>query len=176
MDFPSFLRQAGAARVSVLLQPSNTWGPIGDYHFRTNALRAVENGFTHIRCSSGGYSGAATPFYSFVHRVATLRNATVSFTVPLRRGPVWTVYSHGGFVFEWAIAAMALAIAILTILPSGFARRCLPQRVARHLLLGDLSWSSIQQQHFQPAPSGEMGDSDDFELRREPLPSVPLLS
>lgn len=48
-DFPDFIRQAGWKNASILLQPSWTWGPMGQRHFVVNALRAVENGATLFR-------------------------------------------------------------------------------------------------------------------------------
>lgn len=124
MDFPGFLRQAAAARVDVLLQPSNTWGPIGAYHFADNALRAVEGGFTHVRCSSGGYSGVATARRSFVHHIASLNARALSLSVPLSRA-LWTPYAHGGFLLEWVVLAAAVALWLLMALPG--------ERVDAHL-------------------------------------------
>lgn len=119
------MRQAGRAEVDVLLQPSNTWGPVGEYHFRNNALRAVENGFTHVRCSAGGYSGVATPLYSFVHHVATLNQKTVLFTVPLRPR-VRTFYVAAGYLFEVMNLAAAAALLVLAAIPRPTAARLLP--------------------------------------------------
>lgn len=50
-DFPDFVSHAAWANrnVSILLQPSWTWGPIGERHFAVDALRAVENGATLFR-------------------------------------------------------------------------------------------------------------------------------
>lgn len=169
MDFPSYLRQAGAAGVNVLLQPSNTWGPIGAYHFRENALRAVENGFTHVRCSSGGYSGAATPFYSFVHHIATLDYSTVAFAVPLRE-PLWTPYSRlAGFLVEPAVAAAALAFSLLASLPEDFVRRRLPK--------ASLRWLGLRQQDADFGATGESSGAAavdaDLELQRDSLLTAP---
>ena len=172
MDFPQYLRQAGAAGVNLLLQPSNTWGPIGDYHFRGNALRAVENGFTHVRCSSGGYSGVATPFYSFAQHSATLHNETLAFRVPVR-SPVWTIYSHAGFLLEWAVVIAAVLISLLVFLPPVCIRRCLPEAAAAWLKLTGQS-DEVLQRHESSVPGDETNNSsrvvDDPERQqREPL-------
>jgi len=50
-------------RVDIMVQPSWTWGPVGPLEFDTDAFRAVENGFTLLRCSSVGVSGVVSPFY-----------------------------------------------------------------------------------------------------------------
>ena len=43
--------------MDLLLQPSWTWGAILSRHMEGNAVRAVENGFSLLRCSSQGESG-----------------------------------------------------------------------------------------------------------------------
>jgi len=53
MDFPQWVRKGGREGVSLLLQPSWTWGPLGQLHAYGSAVRAVENGFNLFRCSSG---------------------------------------------------------------------------------------------------------------------------
>lgn len=53
MDHPSYVREAGLQRVDLMLQPSWTWGSIGQRHFATDALRAVENGFSLLRWGRG---------------------------------------------------------------------------------------------------------------------------
>lgn len=57
MDFPLWAKEAGRARVALMLQPSWTWGPLGQLHAFDSAIRGVENGFAVFRCSSGGVSG-----------------------------------------------------------------------------------------------------------------------
>ena len=53
MDFPQWVRKGGRDGVSLLLQPSWTWGPLGQLHGYGSAVRGVENGFSVFRCSSG---------------------------------------------------------------------------------------------------------------------------
>lgn len=150
MDFPGYLRQAGGRRADLLLQPSNTWGPIGAYHFADNALRAVEGGFTHVRCSSGGFSGVATPFYSFVHRAASLNHRALSFSVPLRRA-VWTPYAHGGFLLEWAVAGAAVLLWGVMAMPRRLLERHLPRAAAR------LLWPVQSEPPHEEPPATEEG-------------------
>lgn len=59
----TFLKTCGLSRVDIMVQPSWTWGPVGPLEFDTDSFRAVENGFTMLRCSSVGVSGVVTPFY-----------------------------------------------------------------------------------------------------------------
>lgn len=156
MDFPGFLRQAGAAGVDLLLQPSNTWGPIGEYHFRNNALRAVEGGFTYLRCSAGGYSGVADPLFTFVHHQASLNRDVLAFSVPLQ-GHVWTPYAHGaGALLEGLNAAAAALLCVAVLLPTGWwdrARRRRPGAAGPggdDRIEGPTEQDNGRQEHHQP--------------------------
>jgi apolipoprotein N-acyltransferase len=56
-DFPSYILQSSSKDADIMLQPSWTWGPLGKLHSQMDSARAAENGFTLLRCSSGGTSG-----------------------------------------------------------------------------------------------------------------------
>ena len=47
-----------------MLQPSWTWGAILSRHMEGDAVRAVENGFSMLRCSSQGESGVVRQLVS----------------------------------------------------------------------------------------------------------------
>ncbi len=99
----------GARRVDVLLQPSWTWRGLGSRHFEGDALRAVENGFNYLRCSSDGESGVVTARGQFVGRRFTGHAPTgpaVVFSLPLHPR-IETAFTAGGYIFEWLVAAAA---------------------------------------------------------------------
>jgi len=169
MDFPSYLRQAGSAGVDLLLQPSNTWGPIGAYHFRENALRAVENGFTHVRCNSGGFSGVATPLFDFVHHTASLSRKTLLFSVPLRRH-TWTPYASGGLhLLEWLNLAAAVCMLAMLCIPTAALL------AARQSCLSPLCRLMLATMQRQPDGllSGEAGEEETAAVPL--LPSLPVI-
>jgi len=56
MDFPDLIRQAGQARVDILLAPYKDWESIRVQHAQMAIFRAVENGFTIVRPSLSGIS------------------------------------------------------------------------------------------------------------------------
>ncbi len=62
-DFPETIR-LNSRGASLMLQPGWDWSTIGILHVRMGAMRAVENGFTLRRCSSGGVSGVCPPYGS----------------------------------------------------------------------------------------------------------------
>lgn len=115
-DFPDFIHQAGRQRVDILLQPSWTWGPTGEHHWKSNAVRAVENGATMIRCSSGGVSGVVSPYYDFLQQYFTGANDFVTFKFPQRQG-LNTVYSIMGVAFDWLCLGLTGVFCLLNLVP-----------------------------------------------------------
>jgi hypothetical protein len=61
MDYASHIRAAGREQVDLMIQSSWTWGAFGARHAAGDAMRAVENGFTLLRCSSDGVTAVYSP-------------------------------------------------------------------------------------------------------------------
>lgn len=119
LDFPSYISQAGAAKVDVFLQPSWTWGAISSRHFDGDAVRAVENGFNLFRCSSEGESGIVDPRGRVSSRKFTGADPTETTVFELPLHPrVETFYTVVGFVFQWVLVAAAAGIYLVVVLPS----------------------------------------------------------
>jgi predicted amidohydrolase len=64
LSFPNLIARAASqgAGAELFIQPGWDWGPIATLHARMSAARAVEQGMTLFRCSSGGVSGVYGPF------------------------------------------------------------------------------------------------------------------
>lgn len=127
-DFPLLLRSAGGHDASLLIQTSQTWGGqwFRERHAHGNALHAVENGYTLLRCGSDGVTGVFDSLGRTLAWHATGSAGVVEMAVPspqaLRRR---TLYAHaGGWLFGWACLACALLAAAATALPE----RMLPHR------------------------------------------------
>eukprot|EP00850_Spirogloea_muscicola_P018523 SM000170S02695 [mRNA] locus=s170:230753:236966:- [translate_table: standard] len=116
MEFPGFIWQAGRKRVDIMLQPSWTWGPIGTMEARNDAVRAAENGFTLLRCSSTGVSAIITPLYRTLLWREELDSGLVTAQMPLTRH-VRTFYSVAGFLLGYVLTAAALLLLLLAFLP-----------------------------------------------------------
>ena len=123
-NFP-FVNQVHGKYADLMIQPSWTWGPNGVFHAYVNRLRAVENGFTQIRCSSYGVSGIFDPFHRIHLQQYTLGHGHGFVTeIPLY-GRRWTMYGALGgsrvdAFFVLAAAAWitsAAALAALAALP-----------------------------------------------------------
>ncbi|CAM0142264.1 hypothetical protein VKS41_002253 [Umbelopsis sp. WA50703] len=115
-NFPSLIDQAGQNKVDLMLQASWTWGPLGTFHARGNSLRAIENGFTMLRCGSQGMSGVFTHTSDspYQQQFATLSNQTLIFQVP-RLSYVRTTYTVFRGAFGWICLALGLVILIYLI-------------------------------------------------------------
>lgn len=109
LDHAHFAMTAAQQGVDIMLQPSWTWGAVGPRHFSGNQLRALEGGFTIIRCSSSGVSGVVTPGGQVTTQALTGPSDQVIYTVPLfpRR---WTPYVHMGLHY---VELLNLGLAVL---------------------------------------------------------------
>ena len=153
LDHAHFALQAAKNKADIFLQPSWTWGSVGPRHWTGNQLRAIEGGYSIIRCSSSGVSGSVSPGGLVTSQFYTGEEQEEGFMVPLlpRR---WTPYVGLGFHYvEWANLAIAGALWVVLIAyqpvldlwgryeafletgTSGGRRRSSPQ-VSRRLLLG----------------------------------------
>ncbi len=120
------------AGVSLLLQPSWTWGPIGQLHAWDSAVRGVENGFALFRCSSGGLSGYWDATYT-PHMLSYTTLSSPFFlqaTVP-RPAARPTLYPWVGFVFGWLCLAVACGYVIVIVGPGDKAMRVAASRFRR---------------------------------------------
>ncbi|KAG0169075.1 hypothetical protein DFQ30_003988 [Apophysomyces sp. BC1015] len=102
-NYAQFIWQAGRHKVDVMLQASQTWGPMGTYHAQQNAIRAVENGFTLFRCVSEGMSGVFEPTANgiFTQKNPTLTDEIRLFYLPLQKR-INTLYGYIGDTFGYS--------------------------------------------------------------------------
>jgi apolipoprotein N-acyltransferase len=105
--------------VDLFLQPSWTWNAISSRHFETNAVRAVENGFTLFRCSSNGESGIVDPRGKVQQRQFTGHSPLEKhvFSLPLNRR-VQTLYASAGYGFEWLCLAVTACFYLAVLIPA----------------------------------------------------------
>jgi len=116
MNFPWTIVQAGRNQVDLLLQPSWTWGPLGQWHAENNAVRAVEMGFTTFRCSSVGYSGVWSANGETLFSHPGLYHVDIeNIEIPIRTRS-WTWYGLFGDMMPW----ICVAIGVLLYLPMAF--------------------------------------------------------
>jgi apolipoprotein N-acyltransferase len=116
MDFPNLIRQAGAAEVDVMFNPSNDWEEVAYRRMQMATFRAIENGFSLVRPTSHGFSAAA----DYQGRVLGLTDYFTSEDpvmiayVPIKG--VKTVYSQIGDLFAWlCMAGLVAAIAWVVV-------------------------------------------------------------
>lgn len=123
LNFPFFIWSALPRSTDILVQPSATWGPIGMYHYRVNAVRAIEQGVLLVRCSSQGFSGVFFPDGRISAFVGTNQDGDYEFTIPNNFRRRTTVYSYIGDAFAFVVCAFALLIWIAAVLPTSVLLR-----------------------------------------------------
>jgi apolipoprotein N-acyltransferase len=112
LDHPGLIRQAGRAKADILLAPSSDWREIDPIHTRMAAFRAVENGFSLVRCTNEGLSAA----FDYQGRMLAAADYFNSHAAPLvsyvpAKG-VETVYSVIGDAFPWLCAATIVLLLV----------------------------------------------------------------
>lgn len=102
MDFPTFINQAGKKNVDIMLVPANDWEKITPYHANLSKLRAIENGFSMVRCTGQGLSLAVDYNGKVLNQLnyyQTEENIMIS-DIPIKG--VKTIYAKMGDWFVWA--------------------------------------------------------------------------
>lgn len=118
MDFPTFINQAGKKNVDIMLVPANDWKEITPYHANMSKLRAIENGFSMVRCTGQGLSLAVDYNGKVLNQLnyyQTEENIMIS-DVPIKG--VKTIYAILGDWFVWLCL-----IGLLFIVGKVFYRR-----------------------------------------------------
>ena len=101
MDFPTFINQAGKKNVDIMLVPANDWKERTPYHANMSKLRAIENGFSMVRCTGRGLSSAVDykgNMLSQLDYYKTKENIMIS-DVPMKGAK--TIYANMGDWFVW---------------------------------------------------------------------------
>jgi apolipoprotein N-acyltransferase len=126
MDNPGFIRQAGRARVGLLLVPTWDWPAIENLHMAMAQFRAVENGFSIVRSTREGYSAA---FDGLGNPLALSGRNTSERTliadVPVES--VWTVYPLLGDWFGWLCVAGLIGLILISVWRSPRVSKIEPQ-------------------------------------------------
>jgi apolipoprotein N-acyltransferase len=116
MDVVPYMRQAGLARVGLVLAPADDWPAIERDHAAISVYRAVENGFALVRPTSKGISLAVDSLGRELGRgeYYTAERLTVVAAVPVQAVP--TLYSRIGDIFAYGSIAVLVIITALGLL------------------------------------------------------------
>ena len=94
--------------------PSWYWASIGQNLWEHNIFRAIENGFTVIKCSENEISGAVDPYGRTIAALPTLSDDVYTFKVPVQKG-VQTWFVSGGWIFGWACVGLSPLIFLMAV-------------------------------------------------------------
>jgi len=113
MDLVPYPRQAGLAKVGLMLVPADDWLAIENDHANSAVYRAIENGFSMIRPTSKGVSLAVDPLGRELARgeYYTTDRLTIVAEVPVQALP--TLYSQIGDVFAYACILTLVVVTIV---------------------------------------------------------------
>eukprot|EP00986_Skeletonema_menzelii_P006058 scaffold2288_cov131-Skeletonema_menzelii.AAC.4 len=111
-DFPYLFHDVSNA--DIVLGASQYWDSIGFMFWEHNIFRAIENGFTVIKCSEDGITGAVDPYGRVLAAVPTSGNETHLMEVPVESGVV-TLYGAGGWMFGWVCTFFSPLMLLLVI-------------------------------------------------------------
>eukprot|EP00804_Cyclotella_cryptica_P027164 CCRYP_016077-RA/>CCRYP_016077-RA protein AED:0.19 eAED:0.19 QI:0/-1/0/1/-1/1/1/0/546 len=111
-DFSYLLQNAHDA--DLVIGPSWYWASIGYNLWGHNTFRAIENGFTLIKCSEYGMTGALDPYGRPMVAFPTLNEDVHTFEVPVQRG-IGTVFGSGGWIFGWVCVGLSPIVVLLSV-------------------------------------------------------------
>ena len=118
-DFPTYIRQATAKKVDILLVPSSDWKEIDPLHTRMISLRAVENGISLVRHS---YTSLSMAWNYLGEPLATMDYFTTKDRVMISHLPterVFTLYGVFGDYFPWLCIAGLIVLIVIGIRNKG---------------------------------------------------------
>ena len=101
MDFPALMQQAGKQNVDILFGPSNDWPAINEIHVRMAKMRAIEQGYSLVRPTGGGFSFVTDPYGRIIAYQNTNRSGEYILTANVFTKGVTTIYSIIGNTFSW---------------------------------------------------------------------------
>jgi len=101
LDHISFVQQAGREGVDILLDPSFDWEGIDPFHTNMVSFRALENGFSIIRCTADGLSAAYDYQGRCISSSDSYKSGEYAMTseIPIKGNK--TIYSFVGDIFAW---------------------------------------------------------------------------
>ncbi len=119
LDFPALLRLAGRQGIGLMVGPSSDWREIAPLHAKMAIPRAIENGFSLLRPTSGGRSIATDPQGRVTAKLDYADDSMVAYVAAV---PVGTLYGSVGELFAWLCLAAFVSISLLAVRGSWSSR------------------------------------------------------
>jgi len=112
-DFPYLFRQASNS--DLVIGASWYWASIGNSFWNHNIFRAIENGFTMIKCAEEGITGGVDPYGRTLVAIPSLMNEVHVMEIPVQKG-ITTFYSILGWAFGWICVFLSPLMLFLLML------------------------------------------------------------
>jgi len=115
-DYPAIIREAGQLDADFFILPSNEWIQLDPLHTHMAMFRAVENGFSLLRHTSGSYSLAVDyqgrALGGMHHSTSPSRTFVVELHTEGRTGT--TVYAQFGDWFAWGNVGLLMMFTVIS--------------------------------------------------------------
>ena len=115
LDFPLFINQL-KSEIDLLLVPSFDWKEITPEHTHMGTFRALEHGFSLIRCTGEGLSIAVDPYGRTVAALTYFNTDDHIMISDVPMKGVTTIYSRIGDLFAWLCCAGFVVIVTWALL------------------------------------------------------------
>lgn len=114
MYFPNLIRQAGKAGVDLMLTPARDWRGIAPHSTYGTTFRAIENGFSMVRCTGDGLSVAVDYQGRLVVAADYFTSDEQIMIADLPMKGVTTIYARIGDLFAWC-CIISLVVLLLWV-------------------------------------------------------------
>lgn len=110
-DHPELMREAGRLNVDFMFVPSNEWAELEPLHTHMAMFRAIENGYSLLRQTSGTYSLAVDALGNELGGMRHSTSEDKALVVQLSpQGTGGTLYAAWGDWFAWGCLVFALGL------------------------------------------------------------------
>lgn len=111
IDFPGLVAQASEQQADLLIVPSGDWPEVARLHANMAMMRAIEQGVTVVRPTTGGVSVAYDRMGRTIGRLDTVYDGIQTMTVWLPDQRTSTLYGAVGDLPAWLSAPLTLLLA-----------------------------------------------------------------
>lgn len=116
MDFPDFIRQAGKAKVDIMLVPAYDWKEISPFHAYMASFEAIQNGFSLLRPNGAGVSAAFDYHGKLLAQSDTFTSENNVLYADIPTSSTSTLYKLIGFIFPLISILYLLLIVVKKII------------------------------------------------------------
>ncbi len=112
-NYPELIRQAGQARVDIMLATYRDWEAIRVRHAEMTSFRAIENGFSIVRPAASGISTVVDPHGRVVARADSFSESEPTVVTLVASAGTRTLYAQIGDSLAYLLVAGFIGVTLL---------------------------------------------------------------